>query len=111
VEHKQSFYLGTVFSLSSGSVMGAPGSLFSRESYVGLSDRYGTVTFGEERDFMFDTLTIQQYSGAFYEGVYGSHQGPFPTFGAPYNLKGSNDVDRLNGEALNNTVKFKCASL
>jgi predicted porin len=107
---KAIFYLGTVFSLSSGSILGAPGSLFSRESYVGLSNRYGTLTFGEQRDFMFETLTIQQYSGAFYQGLYGVHQGPFPTFGVPYNLKGSNDFDRINGEALNNTVKFRSAS-
>lgn len=109
---KAIFYLGTNFSMSSGAVLGAPGSLFSRQSYVGLSnDRYGTLTFGEQRDFMFDTLSIQQYSGAYYEGLYGSHQGPFPTFGVPYALKGSYDVDRLNGEALSNTLKYKSASI
>lgn len=103
------FYLGSLFSLSNGAVLGAPGSLFSRESYVGLSNQYGTLTFGQQRDFMFD-MTVQRYSGSFYQGLYGAHQGPFPTFGVPYVVGGSYDFDRLNGEALNNAVKFKSAN-
>jgi predicted porin len=103
------FYLGSLFSLTNGSVLGAPGSLFSRESYVGLSNQYGTLTFGQQRDFMFD-MTVQRYSGTFYQGLYGAHQGPFPTFGVPYVVGGSYDFDRLNGEALNNAVKFKSAN-
>jgi predicted porin len=103
------FYLGSLFSLSNGTILGAPGSLFSRESYVGLSNRYGTLTFGQQRDFMFD-MTVQRYSGTAYQGLYGAHQGPFSTFGVPYVVGGSYDFDRLNGEALNNAVKFKSAN-
>ncbi|KXV05327.1 hypothetical protein CR51_12755 [Caballeronia megalochromosomata] len=103
------FYLGSLFSLTNGAVLGASGSLFSRESYVGLSNQYGTLTFGQQRDFMFD-MTVLRYSGTFYQGLYGAHQGPFPTFGVPYVVGGSYDFDRLNGEALNNTVKFKSAN-
>jgi predicted porin len=107
---KALFYLGTLFSMNSGSILGAPGSLFSRESYVGLSDQYGTLTFGQQRDFMFDTLTVQQYAGTYYQGLWGAHQGPFPGFGVPYVLGGSYDFDRLNGEPINNAVKFKSAN-
>ena len=107
---KALFYLGTLFSMTNGAVLGAPGSLFSRESYVGLSDQYGTLTFGQQRDFMFDTLTVNQYSGTYYQGLWGAHQGPFPGFGVPYVVGGSYDFDRLNGEALNNAVKFKSAN-
>ncbi|MGV2289950.1 porin [Trinickia sp. YCB016] len=107
---KALFYLGTLFSMNTGAVLGAPGSLFSRESYVGLSNQYGTLTFGQQRDFAFDTLTVQQYAGIFYQGIYGAHQGPFPKFGVPYVIGGSYDFDRLNGEALNNAVKFKSAN-
>jgi predicted porin len=107
---KALFYLGTLFSMNTGGILGAPGSLFSRESYVGLSNPYGTLTFGQQRDFAFDTLTVQQYAGIFYEGLYGAHQGPFPKFGVPYVIGGSYDFDRLNGEAINNSVKFKSAN-
>ncbi|WP_154677897.1 porin [Paraburkholderia nodosa] len=107
---KALFYLGTLFSINNGAILGAPGSLFSRESYVGLANQYGQVTLGQQRDFMFDTLTVNQYSGNYYQGLWGAHQGPFPTFGAPYVIGGSYDFDRLNGEALNNAVKFKSAN-
>jgi len=107
---KAIFYLGSLFSMDTGTILGAPGSLFSRESYVGLSNPYGTLTFGQQRDFTFDTLTVQQYAGIFYQGLYGAHQGPFPTFGVPYVIGGSYDFDRLNGEAINNSVKFKSAN-
>jgi predicted porin len=104
---KAIFYLGTLFSMTNGSVLGAPGSLFSRESFVGVDTGRGILTAGQHRDFMFDILTISQYSGAFYSGLYGAHQGPFPSFGVPYNIRGSYDFDRLNGETLNNTVRYK----
>ena len=107
---KAIFYLGTLFSTTNGAILGAPGSLFSRESYVGLSNQYGTLTLGQQRDFMFDTMTLQQYAGIYYQGLYGAHQGPFPTFGVPYVIRGSYDFDRVNGEALNNAVKFKSAN-
>ncbi|CAE6787422.1 hypothetical protein R69776_04596 [Paraburkholderia nemoris] len=103
------FYLGTLFTMNSGTILGAPGSLFSRESYVGLSNRYGTLTFGQQRDFMFD-MTTHGYAGGYNQGLWGAHQGPFPTFGVPYVIGGSYDFDRLNGEAVNNSVKFKSAS-
>jgi predicted porin len=103
------FYLGTLFSMTSGTILGAPGSLFSRESYVGLSDQYGTLTLGQQRDFMFD-MTVLGYSGGYYQGLWGAHQGPFPSFGVPYVIGGSYDFDRLNGEALSNAVKFKSAN-
>lgn len=103
------FYLGSLFSIVNGNVFGGPGSLFSRESYVGLANRYGTVTVGNQRDFMFDSLTLNRYPGSFFEGSYAAHQGPFAKFGVSYSSQGSFDFDRVNGEAIANTVKFKSA--
>ncbi|VVE02676.1 Outer membrane porin protein 32 [Pandoraea communis] len=102
--------LSTMFGMNNGATLGAPGAFFSRESYVGLANGYGTLTLGQQRDFMFDTLTLQGYAGAFYQGIWGAHMGPFPAFGVPYVIGNSYDFDRLNGEALNNAVKFKSAS-
>lgn len=106
---KALFYLGTLFSMNTGGILGAPGGLFTRESYVGLSNRYGTLTFGQQRDFAFDTLTVRQYAGIYYQGLYGAHQGPFLKFGVPYVIGGSYDFDRVNGEAINNAAKFRSA--
>ncbi|MRT28331.1 porin [Herbaspirillum sp. CAH-3] len=100
------FYLGTMFSLGTGALLGSPGTLFTRESYVGLSNEIGTLSVGMQRDFMFDTLSLNGYSGAFYHGWFGSHQGPFASFGVPYNTQGSIDHDRINGEAVSNAIKF-----
>ncbi|CAB3810240.1 hypothetical protein LMG28688_07198 [Paraburkholderia caffeinitolerans] len=104
------FYLGSLFGIPNGNVFGGAGSLFSRESYVGLANRYGTLTLGNQRDFMFDSLTLNRYPGSFFEGAYAAHQGPFPTFGVSYSAQKSFDFDRVNGEAIANTVKFKSAN-
>ncbi len=50
------------------------------------------------------------YAGGYSQGLWGAHQGPFPTFGVPYVIGGSYDFDRLNGEAVNNAVKFRSAN-
>ncbi|WP_231107044.1 porin [Pandoraea pnomenusa] len=107
--HRAVFYLGTLFSILNGNVFGGPAALFSRESYVGLANRLGTLTVGNQRDFMFDSLTLNRYPGSFFEGAYAAHQGPFPRFGVSYSPQGSFDFDRVNGEAIANTVKFKSA--
>src|SRR5471030_2428830 len=106
---KALFLLSQSFSTANGTNSGGTGALWSRESYVGLGTPWGTVTLGQQRDFMFD-LTIAGYTGSSYSGIVGGHQGPFPTFGVPWAGGGSQDFDRLNGEALNNTVKFKSAN-
>ncbi|QHE90408.1 porin [Pandoraea fibrosis] len=103
------FNLGTLFSILNGGVFGGPGTLFSRESYVGLANRYGTLTLGNQRDFMFDSLTLNRYPGSFFEGAYAAHQGPFSKFGVSYSPQGSFDFDRVNGEAITNTIKVKSA--
>lgn len=108
--YKALFSLSSIFGMNNGSILGAPGALFSRESFVGLSNQFGTLTLGQQRDFMFDTLTVQGYAGTSYQGIWGAHMGPFSSFGVPYAVGNSYDFDRLNGEALNNAVKFKSAS-
>jgi predicted porin len=105
---KSVFLLSTMFNIANGANTGGSGSMFSRESYAGLSSDWGTLTAGSHRDFMFD-LSVNGYSGAYYAGIVGSHQGPFAGFGVPYGLGGDTDFDRVNGEALNNSVKFVSA--
>ncbi|OLL28570.1 hypothetical protein BTH42_26565 [Burkholderia sp. SRS-W-2-2016] len=106
---KSVFLLSTMFSVANGANLGGTGSMFSRESYVGLSNGWGTLTAGSHRDFMFD-LAINGYAGSYFAGIVGSHQGPFAGFGVPYGTGGATDFDRVNGEALNNTVKFASAN-
>lgn len=108
--YKALFALSSLFGMNNGATLGAPGALFTRETFVGLSNSYGTLTLGQQRDFMFDTLALQGYAGATYQGIWGAHMGPFPSFGVPYVIGYSYDFDRLNGESLNNTVKFKSAA-
>jgi predicted porin len=106
---KSVYLLSAMFSIANGANAGGNGSLFSRESYVGLSDQWGTLTAGSHRDFMFD-LSVDGYTGAYYAGIVGAHQGPFAGFGVPYGGNGDMDFDRVNGEALNNSVKFRSAN-
>jgi predicted porin len=103
------FLLSQMFSTANGTNAGGAGALFSRESYVGLSSNWGTLTAGQHRDFMFD-LSINGYSSAFFNGIVGGHQGPFANFGVPYGVGGNADFDRVNGEALPNSVKFTSAN-
>lgn len=107
---KAIFLLSTMFSTANGSNTGGTGSMFSRESYAGLSNAtWGTLTVGMHRDFMFD-LSINGYSGAGFAGITGGHQGPFASFGVPWGAGGSSDFDRVNGEALTNSVKYSSAN-
>ncbi|MFM0734768.1 porin [Paraburkholderia sediminicola] len=105
---KSVFLLSSLFSIANGGNAGGPGSMFSRESYVGLSNQWGTLTAGQHRDFMFD-LSTHGYSGLYFAGRVGGHQGPFANFGTPYSGGGSGDFDRVNGEQIDNSVKFTSA--
>lgn len=53
------FDLTSQFDLGSGATIPGAGRIFNRTAYVGLSnERLGTLTLGNQYDFMFETLTL-----------------------------------------------------
>lgn len=102
------FDLTSQFELGSGSFMPAE-SLFSRTALVGLDDdRWGRLTFGNQFDFMFESLFLDD--GSIYAlGVYDFPNGPFSKLALPNNPTGAFDWDRMAGVALSNSVKYRSA--
>jgi outer membrane protein OmpU len=83
------FDLENGFSLGTGALR-QNGAEFGRQAFVGLSsDKYGTLTFGNQYDFIFDTLTPFNVNG--YASVYSGHMGNF---------------DRISGVQVANSVKY-----
>ncbi|QGZ57064.1 porin [Paraburkholderia acidiphila] len=110
---KAVFNLTSQFDLGSGATIPGAGQIFNRTAYVGLSDeRLGAVTFGNQYDFMFETLTLGLFDGAFlFGGLYDFRQGPFSALGIPQNPTGSFDFDRLAGATrVANAVKYRSPS-
>ncbi|MGU7770248.1 porin [Burkholderia sp. MR1-5-21] len=110
---KAVFNLTSQFDLGSGATIPGAGQIFNRTAYLGLSDeRLGAVTFGNQYDFMFDTLTLGLFDGAFlFGGLYDFRQGPFSALGVPQNPTGSFDFDRLAGATrVANAVKYRSPS-
>jgi predicted porin len=104
------FELTSQFDLGSGATIPGAGALFNRTAYVGLSnDHLGTLTLGNQYDFMFETLTLGLFDGAFLAGgIYDFRQGPFASLGVPDNPTGSFDFDRMGGATrVANSVKYR----
>jgi predicted porin len=103
------FELTSQFDLGSGATLPGAGQIFNRTAFVGLAnDRFGSLTFGNQYDFMFETLTLGEYDGAFlFGGLYDFRQGPFAALGVPNNPTGSFDFDRMAGATrVSNAVKY-----
>ncbi|GLU30198.1 porin [Trinickia caryophylli] len=104
---KAIFSLVNQFHVDDGSFMSGK-SLFTRTSYVGLdNDRFGKLTFGNQYDFMSDSLFFSgddpaELAGHFYD----YRAGPFQKLALPGNPTGAFDWDRMSGEAVSNTVKY-----
>jgi len=93
---KAIFTLESGFNLGNGKFANNNG-MFNRQSFVGLSSNYGTVTLGKQYDSVQDYLAPLTATGT-WGGTYFAHVG---------------NVDRLstNGDvALNNTAKFVSAN-
>jgi predicted porin len=75
------FNLMGQFDTASGTSIG---SLFGREAYVGLqSVHWDKLTFGNQPDFMFTSLTVMRYGPAFPSIVFTAlRQGPFNKLGS-----------------------------
>jgi predicted porin len=83
------------------------GLLFGKEAWVGLQgDKYGTVTLGNQFDFMFRYMTIDRWGYMLkYNPVYYTQQGPFAKLGLP---NGSFDFDRTAGSiTTNNSISYE----
>ncbi len=108
------FELTSQFDLGSGATIPGASQIFNRTAYVGLaSDRLGTLTFGNQYDFMFETLTLGRYDGALlFGGLYDFRQGPFAALGIPDNPTGSFDFDRMAGATrVPDSVKYRSPDL
>lgn len=105
------FALTNQFEMGTGSFMPG-GSLFSREAFVGLDDeRYGRLTFGNQYDFMTDSLFFGLDDAAIYtQGIYDFRNGPFAKLALPNNPTGAFDWDRMAGVGVNNSVKYQSMS-
>lgn len=104
---KAVFELVDQFNIGTGAI--APtngGGLFSRNAFVGLSDqRLGRVTFGQQYDFMIDSL-LKFDNSIYIGGLYGFRAGPFEKLGIPGNPSGDSNFDRMSGSAVSNSVKY-----
>jgi predicted porin len=113
------FRLVTQYLLGTGSIVGfksntnqAPGLLFSREAFVGLSDDHlGTLTFGRQQDFMVDTLLgdVDADAAAYVGGFYNFRDGPFSKLSLPDSPPNeAYDFDHMSGsQPLSNSIKYK----
>lgn len=114
------FTLENQFDLANGNTVPGARSLFSRQAWVGLSNNdWGRLTFGNQYDFMFDSLLFGGFhdaNGGFdgalpYGGFYNFRQGPFSALGIPNNPTGSADFDRVAGSArVPGSVKYQSAN-
>ncbi len=110
---KAVFLLMNQYNLGTGTIIGDSSGLFARNAYVGLSNnRWGTLTAGQQYDFMYDSLTAKgMEAGSLYAGFFNYRQGPFAVLGIPGNLTGSADFDRVAGTArVSNSVKYTSAN-
>ncbi|MFD1559771.1 porin [Paraburkholderia silviterrae] len=90
--------LSTVFKLENGfstttGALGQGGLLFGKQAYVGLhDDSLGELTFGRHYDF---TVLLEPYMPCIGCGIYSVENA---------------DLDRISGERLNNSARFRSAS-
>lgn len=101
------FRLEDQFQIGAGNILPGEG-LFGRQAYVGLSnDRFGTLTLGNQFDFMFDSLSRDHDDAAFLAGgLYAFRAGPFTGLSIPDNPTGGFDWDRMAAEQVHNSVKY-----
>lgn len=102
------FDLESQFSLGNGAMVPVPGSIFGRNAYVGLRDaRFGTLTLGNQFDFMNDSLTMGgNVPGVLSGGLYNYPTGPFRGLNIPGNATSWSDWDRTGQEQVRNAVKY-----
>lgn len=90
---KAVFELESGFHLGNGQIANG-GSLFGRAAYVGLQNDWGTLTFGNQPDMTQEFVYL--YNASAWASGYAINQG---------------DFDRMNGDHLQNSVKFMSNTL
>ncbi|MCI0151408.1 porin [Paraburkholderia sediminicola] len=104
------FRLVNQFNLGNGTILTGQG-LFGRNAYVGLSsDQLGTLTLGNQYDFMVDSLFFGQNDAAINVGLYNFRAGPFNKIAIPGNppFAGSFDWDRMaGGNPVPGSIKYQ----
>ncbi|MFM0698263.1 porin [Paraburkholderia sediminicola] len=106
------FQLVNQFSLGTGATIGD--GLFARTAYVGLENPgFGTLTMGDQYDFMPDALFFGGNEPARdIGGLYNFRNGPFQKLALPGNPTGAFDWDRVAGtQRVSNSVKYVSPSL
>ncbi|AIO30678.1 gram-negative porin family protein [Burkholderia cenocepacia] len=110
--YRAKFTLVNQFSMANGSIVGT--GIFGRNAYVGLeSDRLGSITLGNQYEFMVDSLFAKGNAIAMdLSGLYGFRNGPFQLLALPDNPTGAFDWDRTAGsKPVANSVKYSSPTI
>ena len=104
------FNLVDQYSLGTGSIIQGNNEIFGRNAYVGLeSEEFGTVTLGNQYDFMDDALFFDHDDAAIYVGgLYNFRDGPFSKIAIPGDppYAGSFNWDRMADASVTNSIKY-----
>jgi predicted porin len=94
------FLLMDQYNLGNGAIIG------------NANDRLGSLTAGQQYDFMYDSLTAAGLeTGSLFTGFFNYRNGPFSALGIPGNPTGSQDFDRVAGTMrVSNSVKYTSAN-
>ncbi|MGF6381616.1 putative porin [Paraburkholderia atlantica] len=104
---KAVFKLEGQIDLNSGAAING---LFGHQAYVGVSDsKYGTLTAGNQIDFMFDSLIADRWGPAFpFVNAMSLRQGGFVGLDNRRGfMNGSFDFDRSLGAPIANSIKYQ----
>lgn len=109
------FDLVNQFAVGTGAIQPQGEGIFGRNAWVGLTnDRYGSIKFGNQYDFMVDSLFFGRTDAAMTTGgLYNFRAGPFQKLALPYNppYAGQFDWDRMSGgQTVSNSVKYQSPS-
>ncbi|MCA8047446.1 porin [Burkholderia arboris] len=109
------FDLVSQISMGTGAIQPPGKGIFGRNAWVGLTDdRFGSIKFGNQYDFMIDALFFGRTDAAFaVGGLYGFRAGPFQKIAIPYNppYAGQFDWDRMSGQTVTNSIKYQSPSV
>lgn len=80
--YKAIFELENQFSVDQGETIGE--GIFSRQAYAGISTPYGTLTNGDQYEFMFQSLSAERWGDVLPSvSLYQMQEGPFQNLGLP----------------------------